>query len=81
MNEVRKITSAESVVPAVAIIVLLFGLLLGPIPMFVGAAVGLAICIYLFRERLRGRGWLPVAVSGVLAAALAFAVAIAVSLA
>ena len=81
MNEFRKITTPENVVPAVAIIVLLIGALLGPIAMVVGSTVGLAICMYLFREQLRGRGWLTVAVSGLVAAVLAFAVAIAVSLA
>ena len=78
MREAPRTKIPESIVPAVAIIVLLIGLLLGPIAMLVGAAMGLAICLYLFRERLRGRGSLTATVCFA-AAALASAAAIAIS--
>jgi hypothetical protein len=80
MNAELKTKNAESVVSAVAIVVLLIVSLLGPVAMLVGSMIGLPVCVFLLRERLRGHGWLA-AVSIVVAAALASAVAIAVSLA
>ena len=79
MNTTPDTKVPESIVPGIAIIVLLIVSLLGPIAMTVGSTIGLAICIYLFREQLRGRGWLTAAVSGVLAAALAAVVAVSLT--
>lgn len=79
-NEALKTKYAESVFSALAIFVLLILSLWGAVAMLAGSVIGLAAYSFLFREQLRGRGWLTAAISAVVAAALAAAVAITVSL-
>jgi hypothetical protein len=45
---------------ALLVLVLLILSLLGPIPMFLGSAIGLAAYPFLFREQWRGRPWFRV---------------------
>ena len=80
MNKALKMKNAESVFSAFAVFVLLILPLWGAAAMLAGSVIGLAAFIFVFRERLRGRGWLTAAVSAAASAAVAAAVVIAVSL-
>jgi hypothetical protein len=81
MINALKTRNAESVFLALAVIVVLLILpMFGATAMLAGSVIALTAFIFVFRERLRARGWLTVAVSAAASAALAAAVAIAVSL-
>jgi hypothetical protein len=80
MNNAQQTKNAEGVVLALAVVVLLILPLWGATAMLAGSVIALSASIFIFRKRLRGRGWLTAAVSVAASAALAAAVAIAVSL-
>jgi hypothetical protein len=81
MNEVLKSSIAEGVFLALTLVVVLLILpLWSATAMLVGSILGLAAYVIVFRERLRGRGWLRAAAVVALAAALAAIVAMAISL-
>ncbi len=77
--EILKTKKAEETFSAALVVVLLLILpMCGAVAMLVGSAIGLLAYAFLFRERLRSRGWLkavviPVAAAAALAAAFAVA--------
>jgi len=79
ISETLKTKKAEETFSATLIVVLLLILpMWGAVAMLVGSAIGLVAYVFLFRERLRSRGWLkaaviPIVVAAVLAAAIAVA--------
>jgi hypothetical protein len=79
MNRVLKSTSADGVVVAVAVVLLLIVSLWGAVPMFVGSVIALVACCLVFNKELRERGWLATTVLISLSAMVAAAIAMALS--
>lgn len=81
IGEALKTKKAEVAFPAALVVVLFLVLpMWGGTAMMAGSVVGLVAYTFLFRERLRSRGWWKPVVTGAVAAAVAAAVAIVVSL-
>jgi hypothetical protein len=80
MNKILNATTLTDVFPSLAIAISLILLLWSPVAMLAGSAIGLVAFVLIYRKQLRAGGWLAASIVAATSAALAAAVAIALSL-